>query len=344
MEDRRAIADVAIVGGGPAGAAAAISCAMRGLQVALFEREAAGWERPGETLHPGIEPLLEQLGVGSALTRVTGARHPGIWIEWNGPRRFQAFGADNHGPWHGFQVNRAEFDALLLARAQALGVAVHQKIAVRSPLIDDGAVCGVRTNAGPVLARMVIDTSGRSRWLARALGIESRQHSPRLVARYGYAQGRCPERDEAPLLIGSANGWTWTAKVRPNTYQWTHVALDGKRPARGWMPEEFQGLAPLGRARGADVTWRLAMQSAGPGWFMAGDAAALLDPSSSNGVLKALMSGMTAAHLAAAVIRQKAPPVETAHVYQDWLGGWFAADAAKLGGFYRELAGERIDG
>ncbi len=55
--------DVIILGGGPAGSATAIICAQHGLQVALLERDKFPRNRPGETLHPGVEPLLGQLGV-----------------------------------------------------------------------------------------------------------------------------------------------------------------------------------------------------------------------------------------------------------------------------------------
>ena len=54
-------------------------------------------------------------------------------------------------------------------------------------------------------------------------------------------------------------------------------------------------------AWGMDMTWRLHEPCAGPGYFLLGDAAALLDPAASNGVLRALMNGMLAADLAARV-------------------------------------------
>ncbi|CAA9514798.1 MAG: hypothetical protein AVDCRST_MAG67-3023, partial [uncultured Solirubrobacteraceae bacterium] len=66
-------ADVAIVGTGPAGAAAAIACARSGLRVALLERSRLPRERPGETLHPGVEAPLRELGV---LERVLAAGLP----------------------------------------------------------------------------------------------------------------------------------------------------------------------------------------------------------------------------------------------------------------------------
>jgi flavin-dependent dehydrogenase len=338
METGHYDTDVAIIGGGPAGSAAAIGCASQGLRVRLFERERFVAERPGETLHPGIEPLLAQLGIDSErLATVVGARHTGIWVAWNGIRRFDAFGSDAHGAWRGFQVRRSAFDTLLLERASELGVVVSQPCAVSGLLTQDDTVCGVVSAAGPVSARMVIDASGRAQWLCKHRQISKASASPRLVARYGYAGGAWPERDDAPHMTGDATGWLWTAKVWPGTYQWTRIALDGTTIPADWMPVEMRHLTPLGPSRGADVTWRVAGEVAGPGWFMVGDAAAVLDPTSSHGVLKALLSGSTAAQLACAILGGVAPPTEAIEVYRDWLSGWFDNDAAQMARFYAEL-------
>lgn len=333
MASRHVDTDVIVAGGGPAGSAAAIACAQRGLRVILFERDRFARERPGETLHPGLEPLLGQLGVADRLANVIGARHPGIWIKWNGERRFEPFGADASGPWTGMQVWRQDFDAMLLMRARELGVAVRQPGAVKA-MHEDGTV---ETSSGRKRARILIDATGRARLLARRLRIGFPARSPRLLARYGYALGSCPERDEAPALTGDESGWIWTAKVRPNTYQWTRLAFGGRAPDPAFRPPEFAQLVPAGPSRGADVTWRLSDDVARPGWFMVGDAAAMLDPASSHGVLRAITSGIMAAHLAAGVLQGKAPAGAAAIAYRDWLSGWFDADAAQLARFYRAL-------
>lgn len=333
MEARPVDTDVLIAGGGPAGAAAAITCALGGARVMLCERDAAPGERPGETLHPGVEPLLAQLGVADRLAAVTGARHAGIWVEWGGPRRFQGFGGDPGGEWRGFQVWRADFDALLLERARELGVDVRRGCAAAG-VLEDGRV---RTTDGVVSARVRVDATGRARWLGRALGVATQRRSPRLLARYGYVEGDCPPRDDAPALVADAEGWTWTARVKPRLYQWTRVRFDGRQTPAEWLPGEFAGMTPRGPSRGADVTWCVAERVADPGWFLVGDAAATLDPASSHGVLRALMSGIAAGHLVTAVVRGRAPAHEAAAAYHAWLTGWFAADAARLGELYRQL-------
>jgi flavin-dependent dehydrogenase len=338
METRHYDTDVAIIGGGPAGSAAAIGCALRGLRVRVFERERFVAERPGKTLHPGVEPLLAQLGIDrERLAPVVGARHEGIWVVWNGVRRFDAFGSDTQGRWSGLQVRRTAFDAMLLERASELGVTVSQACAVSGLLTQGNTVCGVVTEAGPITARLVIDPSGRTQWFCKHMQISSTPRSPRLIARYGYATGTWPQRDDAPRMIGDAAGWLWTAKVWPGTYQWTRVALDGEKVPAGWMPEEIRRLTPSGPSRGADVTWRVAGRVAGPGWFMVGDAAAVLDPTSSHGVLKALLSGSTAAHLISALLCGRVPRTEVTDVYHDWLTGWFFNDATQMARFYAEL-------
>ena len=59
--------DLVVVGGGPAGLAAATACAQRGLSVALFERRDESEMRVGETLGSEVGPCLEELGAWPAV-------------------------------------------------------------------------------------------------------------------------------------------------------------------------------------------------------------------------------------------------------------------------------------
>lgn len=327
--------DVLIVGGGPAGSAAAIVCATNGLSVLLCEAEAFPRPRVGEALHPGAESLLRQLGVADRLAEVTGARFEGVEIDWAGERRFEAFGADADGPWRGFQVDRARFDALLLDRARDLGVDVQQPCKALEPVIADDRVTGVRTPAGDIDCRMLIDASGPAQWLGRKLDPPSIERSPQLVVRYGYAVGACPARNDAPLLTGDETGWTWIACVGPDRFQWVRLDLSPVERSRGWLPEDLANLEPEGLSRGAEMGWRLT-QASGPGWMLAGDAAAMLDPTSSHGVLKALMSGFMAGQTASAILAGGDEPAGL-QAYRSWVEGWFATDAAALRTMYARL-------
>ena len=324
---------VAVLGGGPAGAAAAITLRQAGIEVMIIEPANFPRYRPGETLHPGIEPLLHKLGVAPLLLNFGYLRHKGIWSAWHGAKQFVPYGEDANGPWYGFQAPRGDFDQRLLNSACALGA---QRIyAAAEGLIFDktGVISGIQTSSEQVKADWVIDASGGAHVLARFLKIVFTRFSPTLVARYGYRHGTCAEQ-EYPAIFADATGWTWIAEVEPNRYQWTRVTQPHNRPASHWVPDSLLGLT-AGPVYGADVTWRKAEQLAGEGWFLAGDAAAILDPSSSQGVLRALMTGMMSAHLIIQSTAGHISRADCALVYQQWLNDWFAQDVLLMSQSYK---------
>lgn len=336
MDGGSILADALIVGGGPAGSAAAITLASLGFQVVLCEREAFPRERVGEALHPGVDSLLRELGVdATALDAVTGARFDGAEIDWAGRRRTELLGADADGPWLGRQVRRAPFDQLLLERAAAAGARVLQPCGALEVVREDDRVTGALTDRGKVRCRVLVDASGPARWLGRRLDLPGVERSPRLVVRYGYVCGDCAERADRPALTGDATGWTWIARVDEGRLQWVRLDLEPVERPRDWRPEALAGLEPEGPSRGAEMGWRIT-QPAGPGWVIAGDAAAQLDPTSSHGVLKALMSGLMAGRTAAAMLRG-GDPVAGAAAYARWLEGWFETDVRALRAMYAEL-------
>ena len=328
------LTDVLVVGGGPGGAAAAINCAVAGLRVTLLERDPPGRERPGETLHPGVEPLFARLGVEKEILSAGFLRHEGHWVSWAGPSRFEPFGRDAGGPWRGFQVWRPEFDAILLRRARHLGVDVRQPCRVSRAIVERGRVVGVTTPTGVMRATVVVDASGSRQWLARELRLPITKSSPRLIATYGYARGRCAPRDAAPAVTADTRGWTWTARVRPDTYAWTRLNFAGRKVDAERLPSELRGLEPRGHARAADVTWRMPAPSAGPGFFLVGDAASVLDPASSHGVLKAIMSGMLAGDLIVRAARGRVGEARAAHTFNRWIRDWFLRDTKRLKTLY----------
>ena len=329
--------DVVILGGGPAGAAAAITAVGAGLDVVLLERANLPRHRPGETLHPGIEPLLAHLGARETILAAGYLRHVGTWVEWDGPPLFEPFGADAGGSWRGFQVTRADFDARLLAVAAEGGVDVRQGCAAVAALTDGGRVTGVRTPHGALRARFTLDASGDRHWLARQLGIRVLRGSRPLVVRYGYMAGDCPARDEAPRIKADQDGWTWTGRLAPGLYQWIRLDRQPGRLPRAWRPSDLAGLSDAGPLRGADVTWRIAERTAGPGFFLVGDAALVLDPASGHGVMRAMMSGIMAAHAIVTLADDYRREPAIIRGYHAWLSRWFDHDARRLGEAYARI-------
>lgn len=326
--------DIVVVGGGPAGAAAAITARQHGLRTTLIERDLAPRQRPGESAHPGIEPLLAKLGVRDAVLQADFVRHEGHWVAGPADKRFVPFGEDASGPWRGFQLWRPTFDAIMLDCALRMGVELLRPCRDARPVVEDGSVTGIESAAASCRARYVIDATGRQRWLARHLDLAVTNAGPPLVAWFGYAEGNRPDRDEAPVFATDRDGWTWTARVRAGLYQWVRISHDAQRPAPDWLPDELCGLVPADGPRGCDVTWSRVRPAAGAGYFLTGDAGFVVDPASSHGVLKAIMSGMMAAHRAAMAIRGALDPAAAASDYDSWMGHWFEHDVAELSKLY----------
>jgi flavin-dependent dehydrogenase len=329
--------DVAIVGGGPAGSAAAIWCRRQGLRVVLLKREPFPRHRRGETLPPGVEPIFAQLGLTDAIQDAEFTRHAGTWVSWSGPRRFEPFGADERGPWRGFQAPREELDRILLDAAKLAGASVIQSCRAERPLVEDNRVVGVETSQGTILARWIVDAGSGAHWLARQLTIPLRFASPRLLARYGYATGTWPERDDAPEIAADNTGWTWTARIAAGHYHWTRLSLVEDDPHRDVAPACLAELTPLSRPRGADVTWRIVSRPAGTGYICAGDAAAVLDPASSHGVLRGLMAGIMAGHTIARVTAGAVSEPDAIAGYTVWISDLFLAEVKAMTRLYRQL-------
>jgi len=325
--------DVAVVGAGPAGASAAIACAEVGLRVAVCELRRFPRDRVGETLHPGAEAVFERLGVLERVSEAGFPRHAGIWVGSQDGQRFDPYGEDAGGPWRGFQAWRAQLDSILLERARELGARVLQPCRALAPRVSDGRVTGLRTTAGDIAAGFVVDAGGPQQWLARRLGLAIRRRSPRLVARYGYLAGSRPVRDLAPAFLSDDAGWTWSARVRPGLYQWTRLNLAGPAPVIDGVPADLRGLESL-RTAGADVSWRALCAPAGQGYFAVGDAAAVLDPAASHGVLRALLSGLLAGRLIAACLDSGQRHGNSPDHYRAWLSDWVEHDVRRLSELY----------
>ncbi len=327
-------ADVVVVGGGPAGAAAAIWAASGGLRVTLFERSAFPRHRPGETLHPGVDSVFRQLGVEAEVEAASAVRHTAHRVVWGASDFSVEFGADERGPWRGYQILRERLDSMLIARARQLGVEVVQPDPVDAAIVEDDRVIGVRSTR-TVLGRFVIDAGGGRAWLPRQLGLPVETASPSLRAYYGYCEGEPSEKRVLPSLAADEEGWTWIAEIGPRKFHWTRLSFANDRAPP--PPPYLASLRQTGRVRGADVTWRRVKAASGKGYFIVGDAAFVLDPIASHGVLRALMSGMMAAHAARQILSGAVDEDTAARQYRAWIGTWYRHDLDHLLGFYRQL-------
>lgn len=183
--------DVAIIGGGPGGSAAAAYLAQAGLSVALFE--SAIFPRPhvGESLVPATTPVLTEIG---ALEAVDAANFPkkygAAWtaaynlkVPANGFAEFnhrvaaevQFVERDQEGVYrdYTFHVDRGKFDLILLKNAEERGAHVFAGTRVLKVDFDDPDKVTLNCRMGgksvDFTAGLVVDASGRQTLLGRQL-------------------------------------------------------------------------------------------------------------------------------------------------------------------------------
>jgi len=327
---------VAVIGAGPAGAAAAIRAALGGARVTVFEKGSPGRDKVcGDGLTPRAVAALDELGITlDGAHRIDGLRmiagHTRRELLWPSNNRF--------GP-HGAVWPRRALDKHLVEAAEQAGAEIVWNTEVMPTLADDGTVVGADsvTGGGRWLADLVVLAAGAPGAAARALGAERVDSEPFGLAIRTYAPSpRHADRHlEACLTLrGAEGGWV------PG-YGWMFPAGDGTVNIGAGSMSTMKGFRKLNlnqllsdyRDLVADEwelgdflerprAWRLPMSAVrrhGPGWAAVGDAAGLINPMNGEGIDYGLESGMLLADL--------------------FLAGPAAAPDA-----YDRIIGERFDG
>ena len=334
--------DVCVIGGGPAGSTLAARLAQLGHAVCLVER--AGFPRPhlGESLSPGVLPLLEVTGAQDAVEHHGFPRVRSVRVNWDrGPE-------DRADPRaQGMLVDRGAFDRLLLEHARSLGVTVLQPAVLRQRQ-DDGDRWRLRVElpgrALRIRASLLADAAGRK----AALPGQRRSSGCRTLALYCYWRGgRLPIE---PRIETGADAWYWGVPLPDDSYN-TLVFVDG-RSLRGMGPsdlaEHFHALLRRsglmegcddavrpGPVRACDATPYLDAECVSDRSIKVGDAGLALDPLSSSGVQKAIQTALAGAVVVNTTLRRPESAGAARAYYKESLRaaaerhrGWAAAHYA----------------
>jgi FADH2-dependent halogenase len=313
--------DVAVIGGGPAGSAAACRLARAGRRVVLFERDRFPRFHIGESLLASVNEALDEIGARDLVRR---AGFPEKWgatfaTADGAIERFADFATSPEVPApQTWQVPRAEFDELLLRHAARCGTDVREGYRVLDAAFDaDGVTVATRDEAGQAgttRVAAVVDASGRFGLLARKFGL--RAPEPRLanIAVFAHYSGvpRAEGRRAGDIrVIARADlGWFWFIPVADELTSMGVVLPRAAFDALPRMPAEAlldHAVAETPAAallmRGARRQWPVRVERdfsfgarayAGERWLLVGDAGSFLDPVFSTGVAIALESGVEA--------------------------------------------------
>lgn len=320
MADRQlSRSGVVILGGGPAGCAAALTLRryVPQVPVTLLVRPAPPGPAVGETLAPGVLPLLDYLGLRTAFKGLGHLPCGGTASAW-GSSAVQERSYLFTGRGHGWHLDRSRFDAWLLQSARDAGT----------------EVCA----GGAAPAGVLVDASGRTAALLRRDGRRPRRDD-RLVAEVRWFTHATADVDGA-LIESIPDGWWYSASLPDQRGVAMYMTDHDLRAQATW--EMRLAAAPATGARLA--AWRadgsplvraahsqLAAAVTGPGWVAAGDAAAAFDPLSALGIGFALRSGMEAARVTVGMMENDPAP---ALAYADSVARIYADYKARLDGIY----------
>src|SRR6266508_5268140 len=316
------LVDVAVVGGGPAGALLATRLARAGHEAVILEATPAWhWHAAGVFASPAALAELRAAGVSADTLRTVARTIPAMRVETRGGITFRLTyraGADDEPPV-GFA--RWALDPALLAQAIAAGADVRRPATVTAMTGASGPAPARLTIRGrdgqesTLLARIVVGAAGHRSLVARAMGVNRPE---RLDPRIGLSwhlrdtEGDPPRDARMVLLDGAYCGLAPVPGGRINvglvlaSARWRAALaargaaavgselLQAIPPAEdvaeawraGQATDAIAGAAPLGHR----VTRR-----AGPGWILVGDAAGFLDPFTGEGLHRALVSSALAA-------------------------------------------------
>ena len=348
------MADICVIGAGPAGSTYAARMAQLGHDVCLIERARFPRRHLGESLSPGVLPLLATTGARDAVEAAGFRRVRNVHVKWDGELKVREDAREE-----GLLVDRGDFDRLLLERARTLGVRVLQPANVRERKGGDG---GWRINvetaggAARIHADFVADAGGRSAGYAA----QRQRTGCRTLALYAYWRGS--DLPAEPRIEAGADAWYWGVPLPDGTYN-TLVFVDVKQfraASAGSLQGRFLALLArsglmtgcrdahlTGTVLAADATPYLDAGSVTPSSIKVGEAALAIDPLSSSGVQKAMQSALAAAIVTNTLLRMPASGGAALSFYRAnladasarhcrWTAGHYGTVAARSGGRFWE--------
>lgn len=367
--------EIVVMGGGPAGSIAAALLARQGARVRLLERAHFPRYHIGESVATSCRSIIELAGALEKVEERGYQVKEGLLLRWGAEQDWvvdwpEIFGTNAQTSW---QVDRADFDDVLLRHAASQGVEVVEGAQAREVLFENGRAAGVAwTHEGrehTTRADHVIDATGRAGLLSvRHLDNRTPHDVFRNVAVWGYYQGGAllPRTPRGGInVISAPEGWYWVIPLKDDVYSVglvTHQDHFLKRKQR------YAGVAP--GAAGMEALFLDAVQESetvrelvadgvfqhdvrveqdfsytadsfcGPGYFLAGDSACFLDPLLSTGVHLGMYSGMLAAASITAVDAGEVTEDEALAFYEALYRNAYARMFSMVAGFYEQYRGK----
>ena len=286
--------DVAIVGGGPAGASSAAFCAMAGLRTLLLERATFPREKVcGDCVNPACWPILRRLELAERLRDLPHAKLDRVELIGINGRRLSA--KLPGGEEAEIAIKRSLLDALLLARVRELGGTVQENTTVTALTPPDPRTCHWSISAGDqsFRSRVLVAADGRNSTVARLCGLLPRSAKERIALQTHLPLP--PEFGDRVVLEFRPEGYSGQAPVGGGELNLCLAGVPDKIVAlRQWAEAKFK-IPPDHSWRTITPLRRTPILAGQGSLFLVGDAARVVEPFTGEGIYYALASAELAA-------------------------------------------------
>jgi len=306
--------DIVVIGGGPAGASAALFLEKKGYRVALLDQAFFPRDKVcGEFISPAADDIFSDLGILESIEALNPMRLCGVVISANENSCLQV---DYPNTVDGrtmtsLSVERSILDDLMINQVRNSNIQLMEGFKVTDLLFDEGNVCGVKGHDEikkkfSIKAKIVIDGGGRNSISLRRLNLRKSSTGEGKIALAAHWEGVKELRSYCYMHI-SHPGYTGIAPVGHNRAN--VVLVVDRSHLIGFNVEQFfiktvlgnrlrkrilGGGTPVEKIRTVDsLAYSVKKINCG-GLLLVGDATGFIDPFTGEGIYLSLRSSQLA--------------------------------------------------